>query len=178
MLVTLRRFTEADLVMLDEWHSEIESDQYMEKLAPTAFETSGFGGWGREFVWFVITTGGRDIGCVWIESKKNQRTIGILGIVIGRLGYIGKGIGRIAVRKAIEEGRPILGYDIVRLHVRRYNERAISCYSACGFVITGEGARPHEALGKVPFYRMELFLEPAEKAGRGLRSLRAEGGRI
>lgn len=160
MHVALRKFVEADLPSLDLWREGISADRYMEKLAPTAFESAGLAGWGTEFVWYVISADGLDVGCVWIESKKNQRNVGILGIVIGRPDFLGRGVGRDAVRKAVIQGRLFLGYDIVRLHVRQLNERAIACYANCGFVVTGEGTRAHEALGKVPFYRMELFLEP------------------
>jgi RimJ/RimL family protein N-acetyltransferase len=159
MHVALRRFVEADLPSLDLWREGISADRYMEKLAPAAFESAGFAGWGTEFVWYVISADGLDLGCVWIESKKNQRNVGILGIVIGRPDFLGKGLGRNAVRKAVIQGRLFLGYDIVRLHVRQLNERAIACYASCGFVITGEGAKSVEAVGKVPFYRMELFLD-------------------
>lgn len=160
MRVVLRRFGEKDLANLAVWRDQVSAEQYMEKLAPTAYETAGLGGWGREFVWFVICVDGLDVGCIWIENKKNRRNVGILGIIIGHPEHHGKGVGRLAIRRAVILGRPFLGYDIVRLHVRQTNERAIYCYANCGFVITGEGAKAHEALGKVPSYRMELFLTP------------------
>src|SRR5512136_592856 len=148
MRIDLRRFTAADLPSLEVWRQTIAADQYMEKLTPTAFELAGLSGWGTDYVWYVISVEGFDVGCVWIESKKNQRNIGILGIIIGSPGFHGRGIGRVAIRKAVALGRPVLGYDIVRLHVRQSNGRAIACYNACGFVVTGEGAKAHEALGK------------------------------
>lgn len=175
MFLSLRKFVEADLPALDEWRREISAEQYMEKLAPMAFETSGFEGWGIDYAWFVIQVDGADVGCVWIENKKNQSNIGILGIIIGRLDSLGKGIGRRAIRMAIEQARPLLGFDIVRLHVRQSNARALACYTNCGFVVTGEGSKAHEALGKLPFYRMELFLDmvPAAKSPWPLSRLAA-----
>jgi ribosomal protein S18 acetylase RimI-like enzyme len=84
-----------------------------------------------------------------------------MGIVIGRVDSLGRGIGRRAIALAVPMARKVLGFDTVRLHVRKSNSRAISCYLNCGFAATGEGAKLLEDRGKVPFFRMELYLKPA-----------------
>jgi RimJ/RimL family protein N-acetyltransferase len=170
MELTLRRFTEDDLQYLPSWREEIGSDRYMERLRPVSFDSSGFEGWGRDYVWSVICADGRDVGCIWIESRRNNSSIGILGIIIGRSGFLGRGLGRAAIEAAIPAAREMLGFDVVRLHVRRSNLRAIACYGKCGFVVTGEGAKPYEDGDKVPFYRMELFLGPCETGGGSRRT--------
>jgi RimJ/RimL family protein N-acetyltransferase len=160
MKVALRSFQPADLHFLEEWRSGIRAEQYMERLSPNAFDISGFEGWGIDYVWYVIVADGLDAGCVWVENKKNHRNIGILGIVIGSEAALGRGIGRSAIALAVQQAREVMGYDVIRLHVRQTNARAIACYERCGFLVTGEGAVSHEDLGKVPFLRMELFLCP------------------
>lgn len=165
MELTLRRFTESDLHHLPSWSEEIGSDQYMERLRPVSFDSSGFEGWGRDYAWYVICADGQDIGCVWIESRRTNGAIGILGIMIGRGEFLGRGLGRAAIEAAIPAARELLGFDVVRLHVRQSNLRAIACYGKCGFVVTGEGAKPYEDGDKIPFYRMELFLGPRAAEG-------------
>jgi len=178
MRTSLRRFEESDLPSLERWRAEIDSDRYMERLSPVSFDSSGFEGWGLDYVWYAIEVDGSTVGGIWFDIKRNDRSIGVMGIVIGRAESLGRGIGRRAIAKAIPAARRILGFDTVRLHVRRTNPRAISCYLGCGFVVTGEGSKLLEDRGKVPFYRMELYLEsaiPVISAPEGLPALRTAG---
>lgn len=155
MAVTLRRFGPADLDYLQTWRRNIDSDRYMASLKPLRFAESGFGGWGRSYVWFVIVTGGIDVGAVWIDRRRRHPGQGVLGIVIGHIERLGRGIGRQAIMQALFRARGILGFDSVRLTVRQSNTRAVRCYRRCGFEITGRGIKPMEDGDKVPFYRME-----------------------
>lgn len=157
MKVALRRFLAEDLPALDSWRSDIDSDRYMERLSPASFDSSGFEGWGLDYVWYMISVDGTDVGGIWFDSKRTNRSIAVMGIVIGRTDSLGRGIGRIAISQAIPAARKILGFDTVRLHVRQTNSRAMACYRKCGFVVTGEGAKLLEDRGKVPFFRMELY---------------------
>lgn len=178
MRISLRRFDERDLPSLERWRDEIDSDRYMEKLSPVNFDGSGFEGWGLDYVWYAIEVDGSTVGGIWFDLKRNDRSIGVMGIVIGRTESLGRGIGRRAIAKAIPAARRVLGFDTVRLHVRRTNPRAISCYLGCGFVVTGEGSKLLEDRGKVPFYRMEMYLEsgvPVMPAPGGLAAMRASG---
>jgi len=153
--VTLRRFGPADLDYLQTWRRNIDSDRYMASLKPLRFSESGFGGWGRSYVWFVIVAGGTDVGAVWIDRRRNHPGQGVLGIVIGHTERLGRGIGRQAIMQALFRARGILGFDSVRLTVRQSNNRAVHCYRRCGFRVTGSGIKPMEDGDKVPFYRME-----------------------
>lgn len=161
MRVTLRRFTAGDLPGLDRWRAEIDSDRFMERLSPVGFDSTGFEGWGLDYAWYVIEVDGTPVGGIWFDIKRTNKTIGVMGIVIGRVDSLGRGIGRRAIALAVPMARRVLGFDTVRLHVRKSNARAISCYRNCGFVATGEGAKLLEDRGKVPFFRMEKYLEPA-----------------
>ncbi len=156
--ISLRSFDERDLSMLDIWRREIRSEQYMERLHPAAFESTGLEGLGIDFAWYVIEDGGEPVGSVWIERRRNDPSVGVLGIVIGRTSSLGRGIGTQAIRKAVPMARRLLGFDRVRLLVRKSNPRAVACYRKCGFTITGEGSRRLESAGSVAFYRMELEL--------------------
>lgn len=155
MAVTLRRFGPADLDYLQTWRRNIDSDRYMASLKPLRFSESGFGGWGRSYVWFVIVAGGRDVGAVWIDRRRRHPGQGVLGIVIGHTERLGRGIGRQAILQALFRARGILDFDLVRLTVRQSNTRAVRCYRRCGFRVTGRGIKPMEDGDKVPFYRME-----------------------
>ncbi len=62
--------------------------------------------------------------------------------------HLGRGIGRKAVNLVLEQAFGCLGLHRVDLRVLAYNNRAIRCYEACGFVREGverESARVGDA---------------------------------
>jgi RimJ/RimL family protein N-acetyltransferase len=51
--------------------------------------------------------------------------------------FLGRGIGRQAIRQVLEHAFGSLGLHRIDLRVLSYNQRAIRCYQACGFVCEG-----------------------------------------
>ena len=93
------------------------------------------------YEWFVISYLGMDIGTIWIEKEKNIKESGRLGVLIGDNNYWNKGIGTIAIEKAIEISKEKLKIKTIYINVRTNNPRAISCYKKCGFKKMSEGEK-------------------------------------
>ena len=66
-----------------------------------------------------------------------------LGIMIGDRAYWNKGYGREVVRLLLDYAFHYLGARRIALTTHASNERAIRCYTACGFV---EEGRPRKAV--------------------------------
>ncbi len=155
MKVYIRRITGRDLGNLQAWSDAIGSRAYMEKVSPQSFNGSDLSGWGDDYIWYIINADGRDVGGVWVERRRRDSVEGILGIIIGDPGLLGRGIGRRAIDLATREARFIMGIDHVRLTVRMSNIRAIRAYQSCGFTVTGSGTARLADGTRIPFYRME-----------------------
>lgn len=155
MKVFIRRITERDLDNLQAWSEAIGSQAYMQKVSPQSFNGADLSGWGEDYIWFVITADGRDVGSVWVERRRRDSAEGVLGIIIGDPCLLGRGIGRRAIDLATREARFIMGIDLMRLTVRMSNIRAIRAYQSCGFIVTGSGTVRLADGTPVPFYRME-----------------------
>ncbi len=145
--VTLRNFREEDLPLLDAWANDIGSERYMSRYAPVA---------GRVLAWYVIQAQGRDVGTVWLEQETDPREAR-LGIMLADPSLLGRGIGRQAIQLAIGNIAKTRSIDLIHLHAREDNARAIACYRHCGFEIIDSGSR--SAAGRAyRFWRMERRL--------------------
>ncbi len=74
------------------------------------------------------------IGTAWLEDITLEDAK--LGIYIADIGSRGKGIGEEVIRKLIGIASDEMRLKSIYLNVRDYNERAIRCYSKCGFKVT------------------------------------------
>lgn len=156
MTLSLRRFEEIDLALLDQWSHAVGAHKYMQKITPLNYSSpADLKNWGKDFVWFAITIDEEAIGGVWVDRRRPGDTLGILGILIGRPDILGKGIGRRSITIAIQEAARILGITRVRLTVRKANERAIRAYRSVGFEVSGQGTTTLDDGTIIPFYRME-----------------------
>ena len=156
MILHLRRFEESDFTQLGNWARAVSADNYMQKVTPLNVESiDDLDNWGINYVWFAIVVDDTAIGGVWIDKRRPNDTLGILGILIGCPEKLGKGIGRQAISMAIAKAQTILGITQVRLTVRKTNERAIKAYRSVGFEVSGKGSTTLETGLVVPFYRME-----------------------
>ena len=157
--IALRDVSHGDLDEIDRWGRAIDYERFMSRLSPFCYDGT-LEGLDDDYVWFVITTTrGTDVGTVWIERKPFQKEIGVLGILLAHPDLFGRHIGRLAIRRAIAEASRRLGVRLVRLHVRRTNRRAISCYQHCGLDITGTAEASFADGRRIPFHRMELDLD-------------------
>ncbi|MEM9725650.1 MAG: GNAT family protein [Pseudomonadota bacterium] len=85
----------------------------------------------------IILCDGDPVGHVrlhaWRKADKRAR----LAIGLFAETHLGRGIGREAVRLTLHHAFGSMGLHRVDLRVLAYNQRAIRCYAACGFVHEG-----------------------------------------
>lgn len=157
MDISLRQFATEDLQTYKNWRDLIDARQYMSRFYPRAFgggevENPGI------YEWYMIAADGVDVGTIWLEKEKPHSTVVTLGIIIGAQDRLGIGIGRKTIPLAIKQARTTLGFEAVRLNVRKINARAIACYKYCGFQVVNEGNKTNPAGKAIPFLEMQLFL--------------------
>lgn len=85
----------------------------------------------------LIEHRGRPVGHVRLHGLSTQDRKARLAIGLFAEAFLGHGIGRIAIMKTLDEGFGPLGLHRIDLRVLAYNQRAIRCYLACGFVHEG-----------------------------------------
>ncbi len=157
-IVSLRDLALIDLQVIEEWYAQINGAIYASRYGPKRFngrDTNKIG----EYVWFIIKVNEVDCGIIWLEKEEKINDIAILGIMIGKIEYLGKGIGKNAISLAIEKSRQKLNFNIVCLNVRKENTRAIRCYTKYGFYIKGEGVKVLNNGQKIEFLKMTLDLD-------------------
>jgi RimJ/RimL family protein N-acetyltransferase len=152
MEINLRKFEKSDLKTYSKWREEINADQFMSRWFPWKFNENIIDQ-PEHYRWSIITCSGLDIGTVWIENEENIKESGRLGILIGNSNYWDKGIGKIAIQKAIENTKG--KFKAIYLNVRRNNPRAISCYNKCGFFQINENHKIEEDGNKIEFITMK-----------------------
>ena len=139
--VSLRPFTAVDIRACEAWKSAIHLDGFMSRSAPFQFNGTVDQS-SPDYRWFVIIVDGEEAGAIWLEREPSEPGVVRLGIFLGEESRFGRGIGRVAITTAIQQCRPLLGFERVRLSVRLNNDRAIACYRACGFRQVGRGTKP------------------------------------
>ena len=155
--VSLRHVSLDDLEVLEEWYAQIKGTMYMSRYLPKKFNGTDTNK-NHEYTWYIIKANETDCGVVWLEKDKENNDVAILGILIGKLDYFGKGIGKKAIILAIKQSRDELSFNKVSLNVRKTNNRAIRCYQKCGFHINGEGEKTVSGGDKIEFFKMFLDL--------------------
>lgn len=113
--------------------------------------------------WYVILHEGSEVGTVWLEKLPGAGGTVKLGILLGDEQYFGRGIGRRAVKLAIEKAGAVLDFRRVLLYVRRNNTRAVRCYRHCGFEIVREFSKATDSGQTVPAYEMVRELPLSEQ---------------
>ena len=88
--------------------------------------------------WDYIISDGVTAGAVWLEKASPEDRFAVLGIFLADATLRGKGLGRRAICAYISRNAEKLNIDRVVLNVRKANSRAVRCYLACGFTVTGE----------------------------------------
>lgn len=152
--VTLRAICREDLPILCQFNNDLEVElagggdppmpQSLERLQ-SEFEQQAAKG-GRDGAWFAIEADGKFIGQCGLSHFNEYHATGRvseLGIGIGDRDYWGKGYGREAIALLLEYGFRHWNLHRIWLRTHAANERAIRCYTACGFVEEGR-LRQHE----------------------------------
>lgn len=165
MNLSLRPFQKNDLQHLDRWSSAVGAGRFMQKVTPLGYQgPDDLSRWGGDYVWYAIELDEQAIGGVWVDRRRPGDSIGILGVIIGRPEYLGRGIGRRVIPMAMELASGILGLTTIRLTVRQANERAVRSYRSVGFQVTGRGTVLLPDGTPAPFYRMETRISPDRRA--------------
>lgn len=97
---------------------------------------------------WAIEVEGKLLGEVRLDGLDRQDRRARLAIGLYDVSQLGKGLGREAIRLVLAYAFGALKLHRVDLRVLAYNERAIRCYRACGFVEEGrerESARVGDA---------------------------------
>ncbi len=91
----------------------------------------------NDYVHFAIEADGKLIGGIGIRSIDRVAGTAEMGVGIGDREYWGRGYGRDAVRVLLRYAFEMQNLNRVWLRTGTFNERAIRCYRACGFVQEG-----------------------------------------
>lgn len=134
MKVLLEKFIVSEhMIVIEAWENEKEIFKYLSHSKPKYLrEQDGFD--ESKTLLYMIRLDSNFIGTTWLEDITLEDAK--LGIYIADIGSRGKGIGEEVVRKLIEIASDELRLKSIYLNVRDYNERAIQCYSKCGFKVT------------------------------------------
>ena len=155
MMVSLRSFKKNDLLSLQMWADEIDAHKYMSRVLPHKSDQY-FNPQKSLLAWYVIQIDHKDVGTVWLEKADMDDEIAILGILIGKNNFLGKGIGEQAINIAIEKSCDVISFKSVRANVRVSNTRAIHCYMNCGFLKISQGLKVVDGIAAIPFMTLEL----------------------
>lgn len=156
MNITLLEFSEEHLGKLEQWCQNIQSDQYMSRYSPHAFDGENVPPF-EICNWYVIVVNDKETGTLWLEKTDPKTDIANLGILIGNAEKLGKGIGTSAIQSAISASKNNLCFRRVHLNVRKENTRAIACYRKVGFSIISEGVK-RKAGCSIPYATMEMIV--------------------
>jgi RimJ/RimL family protein N-acetyltransferase len=134
MKVLLEKFIESEhLAIIEGWEAEGEIYKYLSHSRPGYLrEKDGFA--ESRTLLYMLKLDSNFIGTAWLEDISHEDAK--LGIYIADVGSRGKGIGEKAIKELVEIAVHELKLKSIYLNVRDYNERAIRCYSKCGFKVT------------------------------------------
>lgn len=156
--VSLRPVSPGDLATIDGWAAAIgaEAPSRTRPFAAGADRHDPASG----LFWNVVVVDGREVGTVWIE-RLGGRPEARLGVFLGDPADFGRGLGRSALRLAVAEFREAYPGDLLSLHVRESNARAIACYRAVGFETVDTGSKVLPSGERVAFHTMVLAGRPS-----------------
>ena len=129
-------FQDAELAELDSSSPRAYADIDVEKFFRTRLEPDG------EKVLLAIEVRGEYVGYGGLMNLKNPKKVFELGIVIGDRRYWSRGYGKEVVKILLRHAFCALEGQEIELTTHQKNERALACFSACGFT---EDRRIHGA---------------------------------
>jgi RimJ/RimL family protein N-acetyltransferase len=143
--VTLRALTKADMATLLQYSQDVEVEILGGGDPPRPATIEGWEKWyeehvakeSKESVNFGIEVDGKLLGTtgIWRFNPINQTCV--MGISISDREYWGRGYGREAIGLLLDYAFRLRNFRKVCLDTSSTNERAIRCYTACGFVEEG-----------------------------------------
>jgi RimJ/RimL family protein N-acetyltransferase len=120
----------------------------------------------QDALWFIVQRlkGEEAIGIVGLANLEARTASAELRIVIGEPGQWGKGHGAEAIQMLLDHAFNVKNLHRVYLRVVEYNQRAISCYKKCGFMLEGRTRHDHFHKGR---WRDALRMSILEDEFRG-----------
>lgn len=120
-------FLDAELAELDssslEAYAKIDVEEFFQRPSASGGETA----------LFAIDVRGEYVGYANLMNLKNPDRVFELGIVIGDRRSWGRGYGKEVVELLLQHGFSELDAREIELTTHQKNERAVACFSACGF---------------------------------------------
>jgi RimJ/RimL family protein N-acetyltransferase len=138
--ITLRELTAKDLDVLLRWRNNPDINKYLANRVKTKPEAE---------TWFnhitgsplnllkVIIYNGQLIGYCMVESVDAQNRRCEVGIIIGDLQFLGKGIGKIIVTELLKYCFEKLKLHRVLAVIAKGNERSVRLFKSMGFSYEG-----------------------------------------
>lgn len=120
-------FQDAELAELDSSSPQAYAAIDVEKFFQTRLASDG------ERAFFAIEVRGEYVGYGGLMNLKNPTQVFELGIVIGERRYWNRGYGREVVKLLLQHGFCEFDGQKIELTTHQRNERALACFSACGF---------------------------------------------
>ncbi len=155
MNICFRQVTQHDLDKFPLWYRRIQGKDLFTHFIPTSFRSFEE---EIDLIWLIILSDDEEIGTIWFERKDKYRRGYALGIYLNRVELFGKGIGRRAIRLAIDNILKEKDVDEFYLDVRKKNTRAIRCYESLGFVTIQDGIKTTD-YGTIEFHSMILKIQ-------------------
>jgi RimJ/RimL family protein N-acetyltransferase len=141
----LREYRSSDLEHINDFTQHEEITRYLSDIfvVPQSLEQSRtflqgvMAGMPNGIFYVIADLEGEYLGQIDVSAIDWARGIGTLGIVIANPKNLGRGLGRQAVTLLLTYGFRRMGLRKIELAVHDFNERAIRCYKACGFIEEG-----------------------------------------
>lgn len=120
-------FRDAELAELDssslEAYAKIDVEEFFQRPSASGGETA----------LFAIEVCGEYVGYANLMKLNDSNRVFELGIAIGDRRHWGRGYGKEAVELLLQHGFSELEGREIELTTHQKNERALACFSACGF---------------------------------------------
>lgn len=127
-----------DVQKYTEWMNDFNTTDYIARSAQIVnleSERKYLEKTSNEYGFFSIVTldNNKLIGTISIENIDYLNRTAVLGIFIGDVEYRGNGYGTEAIQLILDYGFNYLNLNNIRLDLLEFNERALACYTKCGF---------------------------------------------
>ena len=127
-----------DVEQFTEWLNDFEITDY---IGRSAYITTLEGekqyleeNLNKNYNFFIITLKeDKLIGTVGLENYDAINRTATLGIFIGDKDYRNEGYGTEAIKMVLDYGFNYLNLNNIKLDLMSFNERALKCYTKCGF---------------------------------------------
>lgn len=157
MTIAVQSITLEEIALIPAWAANIRAGQFTSRLYPRPFDPAAPELPDPQLVaWYAIRCDDRAVGHVWIERETVEKDLAVLGILIGETELFGKGLGRAAIRFAVDDVLKRWPLRTIRLSVRKDNPRGIACYQHSGFAIVGEAVKEIPGAPPAPHFVMDL----------------------